>query len=329
MLSRMPTPAAWLTPITAGYPSCADLGSPAEAHRRQKGVRSARGRRKWSETMTRDLDATRSPIAFFGAELRRVRTAAGMSQDQLGRDLRFSGDLVGKVETCQRAPTPDFAAGCDQVFPHLDGLFTRLMELARRWNGPHPQWFRDWVDAEREATSLRTWQPMLVPGLLQTRDYARAILGANPDSDDDAYDDIDGHVAARLGRQAILDRPRPPVLWVVLDESVLHRCVGSPKVMHEQLLHFANLADRPRITIQVVPARVGVHAGLLGGFAIASAPGTPDIVYLETSADGLVAEKPSVVVQVTLRFDTLRAVALPKDDSLNLILKVAEERWLE
>jgi len=118
--------------------------------------------------MTRNLDATRSPMAFFGAELRRARVAAGMSQEQLGRELSFSGDLVSKVETCDRTPAPAFAAGCDRVFPHLDGLFTRLMELARRWDGPYPQWFRDWVEAERVATSLRWWEPMLVPGLLQT-----------------------------------------------------------------------------------------------------------------------------------------------------------------
>jgi transcriptional regulator with XRE-family HTH domain len=92
-------------------------------------------------------------MAFFGAELRRARVAAGMSQDQLGRELSFSGDLVGKIETCERAPTRDFATGCDSVFPHLDGLFSRLMELARRWDGPYPQWFRDWLEAEREALS--------------------------------------------------------------------------------------------------------------------------------------------------------------------------------
>jgi transcriptional regulator with XRE-family HTH domain len=275
--------------------------------------------------MTRSLDATRSPMAFFGAELRRVRIAAGLSQDQLGQKLVFSGDTVGKIETGERAPTPDFAARCDGVFGHLDGLFTRLLELARRWNGgPYPQWFRDWLDAEREAISLRTWEPMLVPGLLQTADYARAILGAGPDT---MEDELEQMVAARIARQAILERPRPPTLWVVLDEAVLHRCVGSPKIMHEQLLHLADLAERPRITIQVVPARVGVHAGLLGAFIIAGFSGAPDIVYLETSADGHIAEKSSVVAGVTLRFDTLRAVALPKDDSRDLILKVAEQRW--
>jgi hypothetical protein len=274
--------------------------------------------------MTRNLDATRSPLAFFGAELRRARVAAGLSQDQLGRQLNFSGDLVGKVEISERAPAPGFAAGCDAAFPHLDGLFTRLLALARRWDGPYPQWFRDWVQAEREAASLRTWQPLLIPGLLQTADYARGILAAGPDPDADLVEQM---VAARIERQAILDRPRPPVLWVVLDETVLHRCIGAPDIMRRQLLRLADLAGRPRITIQVVPATAGAHAGLLGGLIIAGFSGAPDIVYMETSADGQVVDKPSVVAQVTLRFDTVRAVALPRDDSADLIVKVAEERW--
>jgi hypothetical protein len=185
-----------------------------------------------------------------------------MSQDQLGRELNFSGDLVGKIETCERTPTPVFAAGCDSVFPHLDGLFTRRMELARRWDGPHPQWFRDWVEAEREAVSLRWWEPMLVPGLLQTADYARAILSAGPDTTKDQLEHL---ISARIERQGVLDRPRPPELWVVADEVVLHRLIGSRTIMHDQVLHLA--------------------------------------------------------------FDRLRAEALPRGASRDLIGKVAEERW--
>lgn len=274
--------------------------------------------------MTRDLDATRSPMAFFGAELRRARTAAGMSQDQLGRDLSFSGDLVGKVETCERAPTPGFAAGCDSVFPHLDGLFMRLMELARRWDGPYPQWFRDWLDAEREASSLRWWEPMLVPGLLQTPDYARAILAAGPDTIEDELEEL---VSARIERQGILDRPKPPELWVVLDEAVLYRLIGSRKIVYEQLLHLADASCRANITVQVVPGEAGAHAGLLGAFIVAGFESAPSIVYAETAVEGQTIEKPALVSKAALAFDRLRAEALPRGASRDLIGKVAEERW--
>jgi hypothetical protein len=275
--------------------------------------------------MTRNLDATYSPMAFFGAELRRARVVAGMSQDQLGRALSFSGDLVGKVETCERAPTPELAAGCDSVFPHLDGLFTRLLGLARRWEGPHPQWFRDWVHAEREAASLRTWQPLLVPGLLQTADYARTLFEAWRSGDTD--DDLDQLIGARMERQSILERPKPPALWVVLDEGVLHRRIGSEKIMHEQLGHLEDMFVLPKITIQVVPAEVGAHVGLLGNFTIAGFDDRPDMVYMDAPDQGQITEKRAMVARISEAFDLLRAEALPRGASRDLIMKVAEEQW--
>lgn len=271
----------------------------------------------------RELDPSAGPLEFFGAELRRWRTEAGLSLEQFGQRVDYSAALVGKVETGERAPSRDLAERCDHALPDANGLFTRLHQLVRRWDGGHPSWFVQWLEAERRATSLRTWQPLLVPGLLQTEGYARAIIGGNPGIDRE----VEAYVAARMERQAILDQDEPPMLWVALDEGVLHRCVASAEVMREQLAHLADMATRPRITVQVVPARVGVHAGLLGAFVIAAFDGEPDIVYLETPSDGQTVAQPRVVAQVTLRFDSLRSVALPKDDSRSLIVKVAEERW--
>jgi transcriptional regulator with XRE-family HTH domain len=273
--------------------------------------------------LIRELDPGASPAAFFGAELRRARSSAGLSQEQLGQRVGYSAAQVGKVEVGERAPSQDFAKRCDQALPDADGLFTRLHALIQRFDGGYPSWFIEWIEIERRAESLCWWEPLVVPGLVQSEDYARAILAGGPDT---LEGDLEQMVTARIERQQILDRPRPPALLVVLDEAVLHRLAGSPKIMHDQLVHLAELSIRPRITIQVVPARTGVHAGLLGGFAIASINGAGTI-YLETSADGQVTSKPSVLAQVTRRFDALRAVALPKDDSRDLILKVAEERW--
>jgi transcriptional regulator with XRE-family HTH domain len=275
--------------------------------------------------VTRNLDSTRNPMAFFGAELRRARLSAGWSQEQLGRRLSFSADLVGKVETNERAPTPEFAAGCDDAFPQMDGLFGRLLGLARRWDGPHPQWFRDWVQAEHEAASLRWWEPMLVPGLLQTADYARALFRAWQSISDDELEEL---VSARIERQSILDRLRPPELWVVIDEVVLHRCVGSRKIMHDQLLHLADASCRPSITVQIVPADVGAHAGLLGAFIVAGfGESAPSIVYLETAVEGQTLEKSALVNRAASAFDRIRSEALPSSASRELIGKVAEERW--
>lgn len=274
--------------------------------------------------MTRNLDASRNPLAFFGAELRRVRMAAGMSQEQLGQRINFSGDMVGKVETCERVPTPAFAAACDEVFAHLDGLFMRILDLARRSGGASPQWFRDWLGAEQEATSLRAWELALVPGLLQTADYAQALLAAGPDTMEDELDDL---VSARIERQAILDQRRPPELWVVLDEAVLHRLVGSQKIMHDQLQHLAEMSCRQNISVQVLPAGTGAHAGLNGAFVVAGFDAAPSILYLETAVEGQTIERPAQVRKAALAFDRLRAEALPRGASRELIRKVAEERW--
>lgn len=175
--------------------------------------------------------------------------------------------MITKAETGERPPSPEVAAAIDEAFPHLDGLISRLTLLARRANGRYPEWFREWVDAEQQATALRTWQPILVPGLLQTRDYARALFQAwQPAA---SSDDLDVLVGARIERQAILDRADPPELLAVLDEAVLHRKVGSVKIMGDQLAHLGEMSCRPAVTIQIVPAEVGTHAGLLGGSSLA------------------------------------------------------------
>lgn len=277
--------------------------------------------------LIRELDPTAGPLDFFGAELRRWRTAAGLSQEQLGQRVGYSGAQVGKVETGERAPSQDFAQRCDQALPDAGGLFVRIYALARRWDGGYPSWFAEWIVAERRATSLCWWEPLLIPGLVQTADYARALFEAWRSADSD--DELDQLVSARMERQTILERPEPPTLWVILDEGVLHRCIGSGKIMHDQLAHLAGMSDRSKITIQVVPAEVGAHVGLLGGFAIASVDSAPGSVYMESPDQGQTTEKPSVVGKLSLTFDTLRAEALPRGASRDLIGKIAEERWTD
>lgn len=135
-------------------------------------------------------------------------------------------------------------------------------------------------------------------------------------------------MSARLARQEILARDDPPLLWVVLDEGVLHRAVGdNSEVMRGQLLHLAQMSRRPNVTVEVVPYSAGAHSGLLGAFAVAEFEDAPAIVYLETAAEGQVAEEPSMVAQVMLTFDSLRSEGLPRGASRDLIMKVAEERW--
>jgi len=173
--------------------------------------------------------------------------------------------------------------------------------------------------------SLRLFEHTLIPGLLQTEDYARAVLETHPNT---SVDVIEERITARMARQDVLTRedPPPPILWVLLDENVLNREVGGPRIMYGQLMHLAEVAQRPNVTVQVIPSTV-VHPGLLGAFAIAELDGMSPIVYLETGHDGQTIEDPDVGARMSVRFDALRTEALTGRASLSLIEKVAEERW--
>lgn len=164
-----------------------------------------------------------------------------------------------------------------------------------------------------------------MPGLLQTAEYARVLFDTWRAVD--GTGDIEADVAARLARQDIFDRPAPPSFGAVIDESVLYRCIGSPKVMHDQLLHLAEMSERPRITVQVLPAGVGSHVGLLGGFATASFLDIPGMIYLESPDEGTIIREPSRVERMMVTYDTLRDEALGARASRDLMRKVAEERW--
>ena len=270
-------------------------------------------------------DPETNPAAFLGGELRRARVAAGFSsQDALAAKLGFDRTVIAKAETGERPPTDDVLAAWCQACHLDDDLFRRLAVLARRADGPVPSWFEDWLQAEGEAQSLRIWSPTLVPGLLQTAEYARALfLAEQSDTSDDA---IDALVAARLERQAILDRADPPDVVVVLDEAILHRLIGSPQVMHDALVHVAELSKRPNVVVQVVPASNGANAGLGGAFYIAAADGMPETLQM-IGVEDQTTEKRSLVRKATVAFDRVRGDALPRDASRDLILKVADEKW--
>jgi transcriptional regulator with XRE-family HTH domain len=266
-------------------------------------------------------DPQTNPAAFFGAELRRARVAAGFSsQESLAARLGFDRTVVAKAETGERPPTAEVLAAWCAACRLDDELYTRLGTLARRADGPVPTWFEDWLRAEGEAHTLRIWQPLIIPGLLQTAEYARALFLA-AGADDAKADDL---VALRLERQAILDRAEPAHVVAVLDESALRKLVGSPPIMYEQLTHLAGRAERPNISVEVVPASTGANAGLSGGFQLASCDDAPDVLRLEAVED-VTEERRSLVRHAIRIFDLVRADALPRAASRTLILEVAEQ----
>ena len=257
---------------------------------------------------------------FFGSEVRRAREAAGMTQSELGDLVPCDKATVSRIEAGLTQPDEAFARACDAAFPHLDGWFTRFYNGSRTWGEAFPPAFRPFAACEAEAVALRWFEHSLVPGLLQTEDYARAVLRKHPNSTEEQ---IEERVSARLARQAVLDREDPPIFWVLLDETVLHREMGEAKLMHEQLLHLATVAQRPNVTIQVISRR-GAHPGLSGAFGIAELLDRHIVVYLETAADGQTAEDPPTVANIELRWDTLRTEAFKGTESLALIESAAD-----
>jgi transcriptional regulator with XRE-family HTH domain len=267
-------------------------------------------------------DPDTDPKAFLGRELARARKAAGFSsQDALAARLGFDRTVIAKAESGERVPTDDVLDAWSEACDLDRELFGRWAAFARRTDGPIPSWFESWLEAERQAHMLRIWQPLVIPGLFQTADYARALFLA-AGADQDRADDL---VTVRLDRQAILERPDPPHVVAVINESVLHGLIGSPQIMADQLAHLADQAERPNISVQVLPSETGANAGLSGAFDLASADAAPEVLRMEAVED-VTVESRSLVRQATNIFVRVQADALPRAASLALI-REAVEQW--
>ena len=279
----------------------------------------------------------RDALAWFAEELRAHRTAHGWTQADLAIKISYSESLIAQVETCRKAATPELARALDRVFatpgftedapgvPGIPGTFGRL--VARLRNLPFPASFRSFAPHEAEAAALYVFEHSFVPGLLQTEEYARAVLMMHPDVTEEV---VKERVAGRLARQAILDRddPPPPLLCALMDQSVLNREIGGPDVMRAQLVHLVAMSNHLNVTVQIIP-NTGAHPGLLGAFTVADLGAGPGIVNLEDIADGRVTEDAATVSMVAVRFHSLRGDALSKGASRDLIEGVIQERWKE
>jgi transcriptional regulator with XRE-family HTH domain len=259
-------------------------------------------------------DGMSNPVRYFGRQVRRARRAAGWTLAEFGQRIGYDPGQISRIENGKRPPTELFAQMCDRAFPERDGWFGEFYAESRTWIAT-PPWFRSWVEHEQQAATLRIWQLGVLSGLLQTEQYARAILAVNPGVTEEQ---VSERLAARLARQAILARDEPPAVWFLVDEAALRRCVGSADVMAAQLAHLEGVARLPNVTVQVVPSIA--HAGLLGGFAVAGRA-----AYVETAVAGQVFEDAEIIAGLLTRFDTLRNEAFRGSESLALIERMCEE----
>ncbi|MBW5249669.1 helix-turn-helix transcriptional regulator [Streptomyces poriferorum] len=185
--------------------------------------------------------------------------------------------------------------------------------------------YADFIDYERTADYIRSFQNSLIAGLLQTPDYAKAVLSTSPSTLE--QDEVEALVTARIKRQEVLQRPEPPRMCVIEGESALRLQVGGAQVMRKQLEHLMTMAERPSVEVQVIPDSAGAHAGLAGSFVLFGFPNPSfsEVVCVEHRTGTLYMETPEETGEYTLIFDSLRSIALSPRDSLDLIAKVRQE----
>ncbi|GAA5007766.1 helix-turn-helix domain-containing protein [Streptomyces siamensis] len=268
----------------------------------------------------KDLDPSASPRAMIGAELRHARENAGLSQAELGEPLFVSGSFIGQLEAGTRRLHLEYAVQIDEILG-TNGFFARNCKALAK--SKYPDHFAEAAEAEAIATAIREYAPLLIPGLLQTDGYARAMFrGGRPTTTEDTIDDL---VATRLERARLLDDPTTPLLWAILDEAVLRRKVGSAPVMAEALRHITGLARRHRIIVQVLPFTAGAHMAMEGPLKLMTFEDAPPLAYLQGLGTGRLEDDPASVAHHDLTFHLLGASALSAQESLALVDSVAED----
>ena len=272
---------------------------------------------------------------LLGAQLRRLREAKRITLEDAGRVIRASHSKISRLETGRVGfKDRDISDLLTFYGVNNEAERTALRSLAQRANAPGwwhdysdvlPAWFEAYVGLEEVATQVRAYEVQFVPGLLQSEDYARAVtlLGHS----DELPRDIERRVRLRMARQAVLDKPDPPNVWAVVDEAVLRRPAGSPAVMHGQLKHLLDMAQRPNITIQVMPFQAGGHSAAGGPFSILrfAEPDLPDVVYLEQLTSALYLDKPEVVDSYLKVMERICMEAATPADSIDVITTILAE----
>jgi transcriptional regulator with XRE-family HTH domain len=276
------------------------------------------------------------PRRLLGAQLRRLREERGITLEDAGDVIRASGSKMSRLET-GRVGFKDRDIADLLTFYEVTDEQKRsaLQELARSasahgwwhdYSDVLPAWFEAYIGLEEAATSIRAYEIQFVPGLLQTEDYARAVTLLGHDGAPAA--EIDQRVELRMARQALLSGPQPTHLWAVLDEAALRRPAGRPGVMRRQLQHILQAAERPNVTIQVIPFAAGAHAAAGGPFSILrfSERDLPDVVYLEQLTSALYLDKRETVDHYMAVMERLCLEATPAVSTAKAIYAILRDR---
>ncbi|MGW7044976.1 helix-turn-helix domain-containing protein [Streptomyces avermitilis] len=269
----------------------------------------------------------------LGQELRRLRELKGMTAEEVAERLLVSQSKISRLENGRRSISQRDVRDLCGVYEVEDHrIVDSLMQMAKDsrqqgwWHSFGDIPYSVYIGLETDAASLRVYDPQVVPGLLQTRPYAEALIaGALPET---APGDIDKRVQVRLRRQERISAPDNPLrLWTVLDEAALRRLVGNRSLMREQLEHLVEQSQLPHVTVQVIPFEMGAHPGLNGQYAILEFPDAADssVVYIEGVTSDLYLEKAADVQKYSVMYEHLRAQALNVEQSRQFIADIAKE----
>nr|WP_273474184.1 helix-turn-helix transcriptional regulator [Nocardiopsis sinuspersici] len=262
---------------------------------------------------SRTTPAESVAVVQFGQELRRLRELTDMSQKQLGDQVGTSKQQVGAVERGIRKPSKRFAELADRALEAHGGLLNMWPGAKRA----QPWWLEQFVELEAKARVINEFQPQAVPGLLQTENYARVIVGSSfPPL---AEPEVEQRLQGRLQRQQVLLRAGPPLALFVIDEGALRRPVGGRKVMREQCLALIEKAQLPHVQLQVLPFDRGAHGAMNGPLVLLNMTHTESLVYAEAPGSGQVITDAQVVADCHQRFGALRGLALSPVESLDFI----------
>ncbi|MFC5754441.1 helix-turn-helix domain-containing protein [Actinomadura rugatobispora] len=265
-----------------------------------------------------------TPRMFLAKELQRAREQRGMKTDDVAKAIYVSEGLVRSWERGRRVPQPDHLVLLEELFgpETFAGILRRMRE--ELINSAVPlEWMGRWREVEEKSRALLSLETTVVPGLLQTEDYATAVCRMAPH-----LGDVEKMVSERMERQRILAREDDdgPTLVALLTETVLVSKVGDAQVMHNQLAHLVEMARRDDIIVQVVPFDSGVGAGFIAPFVIATFDGG-EVAYVDDQLGAEVVEEPENVAVLRRMFERFRAEALSRPDSIELIERTMEERW--
>ncbi|CAM5427468.1 helix-turn-helix domain-containing protein [Streptomyces abikoensis] len=271
----------------------------------------------------KDRASTASQLTSDIARL--LRKQAGMTQEELGAQIGYTGSAVSALETGAQPATEQMLDGLEKTIGSGMGIFTAAKKYVRL--DKYPTHFKDFARLEQQALTLCTYETFVVEGLFQTEEYARALIGGGyPPLPEHVVEEL---VEARMARKAVFDREPTALIELVVEESVLRRPFGSWDILRGQLKHLIDCSERPNVTVQVLPMDRGLrgqNAGARGSLKLVQTPDHRMLVYLEVQGTSNLLSEPAEVTRRFQRYAKIRAQALGPDESLSLIEQLAGEQ---